>query len=266
MIVLSGASCASHHDSKVAEPPVGPIARISDLSQIVRPIDAFLPSVEEIILIFTIQQTAFVNCLKRHGAVNARVSIPPELRPFVVGGQRDRVARADLYGFFDTANFTIYGYHRAPGDSGGFGANVSRAGITDEAVATCQAESRLPGGGAALSLVSERALPDHGPPVPLSDSRYTAAVAAWAKCMEAKGYHHPDPLAAIGKDWDWAQPASREEVATATADVECKISTNLVGIAAAVQAAYDKQYIESHQTQLADFQKQLQDYLRAAGK
>jgi glutamate racemase len=54
-------------------------------------------------------------------------------------------------------------------------------------------------------------------------------------------------------------------VAAATADVQCKISTNLVGVAQAVQAATDQVYIGMHATQLATYKNHLQDEIRAAG-
>ena len=39
---------------------------------------------------------------------------------------------------------------------------------------------------------------------------------------------------------------SRDEIATATADMSCKQSTNFMGIAVAVETAYDNQYISAN--------------------
>lgn len=61
-------------------------------------------------------------------------------------------------------------------------------------------------------------------------------------------------------------PSHNRGIATATADVECKLSTNLVGVAVAVEIAYDRQYIEMHPAQLTEFKRRLGDQLRAAAR
>jgi hypothetical protein len=84
--------------------------------------------------------------------------------------------------------------------------------------------------------------------------------------MKKKGYSYRDPLAAVG-DVQWRSSVSGQaEMATATADVQCKISTNLVGVAQAVQAATDEIYIERHTTALASFKSKLQGEIAAAGQ
>ncbi len=56
----------------------------------------------------------------------------------------------------------------------------------------------------------------------------------------------------------------REELATATADLTCKQKTDLMGVAIAVQSAYDRQYIASHASALDAFKKQLEDRVNKA--
>jgi hypothetical protein len=115
-------------------------------------------------------------------------------------------------------------------------------------------------------------LPDGGPKVPASDPRLAAVDAQWSACMEVKGYVYPTPDAAYS-DPRWALAGhsqedfaafvhTPQEIATMTADMDCKKSTNLMGVAVAVIDAYDQAYIASHASQLADFQRQLHVYLK----
>ena len=62
-----------------------------------------------------------------------------------------------------------------------------------------------------------------------------------------------------------AGKASTAQIATATADVQCKISTNLIGVAMAVQTAYDQQYIDAHTDQLAAYRERLQRAVAGTG-
>ncbi|MDQ4504159.1 hypothetical protein [Sinomonas sp. ASV322] len=58
--------------------------------------------------------------------------------------------------------------------------------------------------------------------------------------------------------------ADSTEIAAAVADVQCKISTNLVGIGAALQTAYDQEYIAKHRAALDAFAADWDGYLRRA--
>lgn len=80
--------------------------------------------------------------------------------------------------------------------------------------------------------------------------------------MKAKGFALDSPLSATIAAWYREKPASAEQIAAATADVQCKISTNLVGIGVALQAAYDQQYIDAHRAELDAFLAQRDRYLR----
>src|SRR5262249_27537689 len=108
-----------------------------------------------------------------------------------------------------------------------------------------------------------QALPDGGPAVPVKDPRMVAVDAAWSTCMKDKGFHYANPVAAL-TDPQWTPKGSgpttptTKEVAVATADLACKRSTNLMGVAVAVETAYDQQYIASHRAQLAAYAKHLQ--------
>jgi len=100
----------------------------------------------------------------------------------------------------------------------------------------------------------------------LNDSRYLPILALWSACMRDKGFDYPDPrTAAFDQQWNANQKTglgvTPQEIATAVADMDCKISTNLVGWAVAVQSAYDQAYIDSHHDALDRWQNLISDFL-----
>ena len=84
-----------------------------------------------------------------------------------------------------------------------------------------------------------------------SDSRVVAAFAKWSQCIAGSGYHYSTPMEA-NNDPKWSgEKASAEEIAVAVADVNCKKTTNLVGIfRMAVDAAYQQEAISQHGVEL----------------
>lgn len=90
--------------------------------------------------------------------------------------------------------------------------------------------------------------------------------------MKDAGFDYSDPVSAY-LDNRWSQsPDPRkmvhtaDEVATAAADLRCKRSTNLVGTAIAVQAAYDERYITANKDALTTFRNNLTDRLHRAAE
>jgi hypothetical protein len=81
------------------------------------------------------------------------------------------------------------------------------------------------------------------------DSRVQAAYADWSSCMRAKGHDYPKPLDPYG-DPKLRPAGSARERHTATDDVACKKSTNLVGRWYAVESAYQTAQIHDHETEL----------------
>jgi hypothetical protein len=242
----------------VAEPPIGPIAAITRESQVTRPIDAYLPTVGELRGLWQARSDAAAACYAEHGTPG-RTSVPPDLVGQLRSGRQDDIARSRLYGLFDAQGASEYGYGPAlethvlgmpaPSASPGVVRTCEKAG--DDAIVD-------------LKLVTdERILPDGGPTLARSDSRFRKTVASWSECMHKAGYNYDDPIAPL-TDPKWRRPVAEDgsqapptsaEIAAATADVKCKVSTDLVGVALAVQSAYDQRYIESHRDQLAEFKR-----------
>ncbi len=262
-IVLSG--CAAEDNSRVEakEPALGTILQVRNEGQVTRLTSAFLPSSSEIIHMTHFQTDAVNRCFAEHGVSAQREYVPAELSAFTNRAVRNRAIKSSLWGFFDTTNAPRHGYQNPP-EYGEMLMEKHSGGDVTDIIVECRhrAESGAPGNADSLAFTGEEVLPERGPPVPVNDSRYVAAVATWSTCMKERGFDYPDPRAAIS-DRQW-QTGDAREVATATADIECKISTNLVGIALAVQTAYDKQYIDTHQEALAQFRSDLDTYLRSA--
>ncbi|CAL2060012.1 hypothetical protein ACH4OT_33615 [Streptomyces murinus] len=104
----------------------------------------------------------------------------------------------------------------------------------------------------------------------LTQSQQTPAVrnviAAWSKCMSSKGYTVDSPYDAdqIVPHTDGAP--SRQEIAVAVADIDCKKSTNLVKIWFTEDAKIQKQQITDHQSELNALRTRRTNAVNAAQK
>lgn len=80
--------------------------------------------------------------------------------------------------------------------------------------------------------------------------------------MKSRGFSYATPWDAYS-DPRWISVSastehSPDEIATAQADMSCKDSTNLVGMAVAVESAYDTRYINSRHDDLMKIRKNLE--------
>lgn len=57
-----------------------------------------------------------------------------------------------------------------------------------------------------------------------------------------------------------------QEISMAEADMDCKETTNLVGIDMAVQAAWDEKYIAEHKQDLIQYDRQIADRVQSASR
>ena len=263
-----GGSSSPGAASAVAEPALGPVSTsIRQPADVSRPIDTYLLKADAIIHTEYARNTATNQCLSDKGYPGKQITLDPQMSAAVTGAVLDRTVRSQLYGYFEALDeVQQYGYKRPPWDPGGWGGTKPGDSVPSEVIDACEAlGTKVAGSDDPMGYVLTHALPDGGPPEPAGDSRYAKAVQAWAGCMKDRGYRYSDPLAAIG-DPAWQVPDDQRpspvEVATATADVQCKISTNLIGVAVAVQAAYDQQYINAHSSQLADYTQHLKEIIQ----
>ncbi|MER5549354.1 hypothetical protein ABT072_44865 [Streptomyces sp. NPDC002589] len=259
-------------------PAIGRIPSVVSVAQISRPIDAYLPSVGSVKALIKAADAVTVHCMKGYG-----FSFDPAAPIGLDDLNRQNKMRSPLYGFFDPDTMRTHGYERYV-DMRAVAA-AAQAGLSPAAIGVLGGKDAsgdpvtsyrgrpVPSGGCqqqGFNAISgfpprpdARALPDGGPAVPASDPRMVAVDAAWSTCMKDKGFHYANPAAAM-TDPQWTPKGSgpatptAKEVAAATADLDCKRSTNLMGVAVAVETAYDQQYITSHRTKLAAYAKRLQ--------
>ncbi|MFE6055929.1 hypothetical protein ACFQ6N_34730 [Kitasatospora sp. NPDC056446] len=275
-----------------AAPAIGPVPVVTTVEQIGRPIDRYLVTPQQVATLQSAANALNETCMREFG-------LPPvatDLVGFDEASLRFERTHGELYGFFDPAQVAESGYNRVlPGYEAAAATpaaaqpspatmtvehGVDQAGKAVSAYAGravpaggCKGES-VRGTGGALPLPDPKALPDHGPRVPVDDPRIRAAFAAWSGCMSAKGYSYATPqdgmtaarLVPVTSEQNGVVSVrhSAEELKQAADDVACKLSTNLVGISLAVQSAYDTQYIESHGQALSDYRNGVADRVAAA--
>ena len=270
-LLLSG--CGSAAGSSAAEPSLGAIPQITSPDQVVFPINSSLPSVDQALALM-LEGTNLVNaCVQASGGTpsvtwvmmspanvaDMRPASQADLLAYVSQGRRNYVKRSILWGLFtDPATAAQFGYQLTP--------DVELAAPylgTDPLVADCVARvnSVTPGGDFIMPF-DVYSLPDGGPQIRPDDSRFVAVEQQWSACMKGQGFDYATPTDAIGSFTSPGGPTvTAVEKATASADIQCKIQTNLVGVGVAVQSAYDQQYIDTHRDQLAALQSQIADYL-----
>jgi len=265
LVVLSGCSSSVNRtpsSTRANEPVVTSIPTISAAAQVNRPIDAYLPSAQDVGALFRYELALLDRCISAH-ATQGTTRVMGDPTAYISGLLRDRVLRNSVYGLFDPGAARTTGYHTPA---------AARLSIVDpqgekpDVGRECRTQvAKTFAGRDAMTYADVRVLPDRGPPDESGDSRYRAAVSRWSACMKDKGYAFADPLQPL-QQFTHAAQADQQEIDTATVDVGCKVSTNLVGVAVAVQSALDQRYIDAHVTQLAEFTSSVQGLLRAAGR
>jgi hypothetical protein len=250
---------------------LGAVLTISSPEQVALPIYAYLPSFAEEAALMQMGQSLVNECVDASGGVlhsywsmmpfgggQVRPATASDLSSYLQFDRRMDSVRSGMWGFFDPVNVAQYGYAMPP----------DQVALTlspdDSTLESCfsRVDSVTPGGHAAwLFQLSD--LPDGGPGWHPEDSRFVAAEQQWSSCMKAKGFTYATPVAAVGEN---SAPGSDPStaLATASADVDCKVSTNLVGVAVAVQSAYEQQWIDAHRDALAQLGQQISSYLSGA--
>ncbi|MDR3127839.1 MAG: hypothetical protein LBT99_00715 [Bifidobacteriaceae bacterium] len=292
VLCVSGLSACSGGLGSASEPPLGEIKTITDSSQISRPIDKYVPSTDEVLDLYNALGKRMNNCFKQNG-VSGNFSYFKNDKKALEYFQQDINIERDyysFYGFFNVKKAAKFGYKKSATGNMNYADRDGKTysnpddpegSLTEESNETnypvkansplqklciddVKNAAPLDTGGYFDSLFSFGGLPDGGPIKPESDSRYKEVVDKWSDCVKQKGYQYSTPKDVFNhflKDWNAANDL---EKATAVADVQCKIQTNLVGVAVAVQSAYDEQYIDSHREALAAWRQTLDDYI--AGK
>lgn len=255
------------------------------------PLAAYTLSQQDLTAIRNAGDILIQRCMQSKGfaypvTLTSTAAAPPEIEP---------------YGITDKSQAATYGYAQPASDGSGSPASASPAGVTRPAQgnglpslsqlqqrygtayvqalfgntdvtaggsqgdsACVNANRQLFAGGpqaqADLNLAGE--LTDQSEQLTEADPRVRAVERSWQRCMKSRGFNFASPMAAEAAAWP-AEP-DLTEIATATADVQCKMSTNLPGIWLAVEAAYQHSLISSHESQLAQLNLELQAEVQRA--
>jgi hypothetical protein len=78
-----------------------------------------------------------------------------------------------------------------------------------------------------------------------------AVLASWSECMRARGHDYADPLAAAS-DNRFTGPVTPHEIAVAAADIECKRTTNLVGVWFSAERELQLDQVRAHSAALGE--------------
>lgn len=272
-VLLAGCTPTEANSSTTpTEPTIGSVATVSAPQQVQFPIDAYLPSLNQTVAIMMESLELLNKCLTQAGSVDTatlyiastsgekKQATPDDITAYVANVRSETVTYSPLWGFFNPQTAATSAYDRPPGIGQGTLLLETPTGAVEQ---SCESRvaSVTPGSGVAMPFtVSD--LPDGGSPYQPNDSRYVAAVSQWSTCMHDQGFQYATPQDAIGQNLTvLGGETSSKAKAVAVADVQCKVQVNLVGVAVAVQSAYDQIYIDSHRDQLAIMQTQFAAYI-----
>ncbi|MDR3127843.1 MAG: hypothetical protein LBT99_00735 [Bifidobacteriaceae bacterium] len=281
VIILSACSNGSNGLNSISEPPLGEIKTITDPSQIHRPIEKYLTTVDEVFAAQHVLESKMNQCFKEHGLQSDYITYKDEdfAKKNIFEPKLDLTQ--GIWGFFKPRTASKWGFKSsAIGDVINIDPNNSKyvtegypvsqnSPIGQVCVTDIIKQAPSLGGDVSDGDFGEWLgvgyWPNGGPPNPITDSRFVSAQQKWADCMKQKGYN-----VATVRDGSYPpgyrsdQPPTASEKRMAEITVKCKIQTNLVGIGLAVQIAYDEQYIDNNKQSLEIFKQPLLDYI--AGK
>ncbi|MET9611600.1 hypothetical protein [Kitasatospora indigofera] len=261
--------------SPMDPPPIGDVPRLTRVDDRSLPVEAYLLTGEQFRSFDAAQSKLATGCLREYGLAYTRAP------GSATAAETQTTHRYDPV---DPADVAVNGYH-SPDPAAG--TKPSGAPSIDPDVLTVLGSGLGPDGKSAQGSPTEF----HGKPLPaggclggaqqrltaqggtgrdadvavavnfegfersMADPRVKEVFQAWSACMKERGYSYPTPGDAL-KDARWGATAgpSAEEIATATADVDCKARTNVVGVWFTVEAAYEGELIRRHQAELAAVQ------------
>jgi len=253
ILVLAVTGCSG----KTAAPPLGEIPHVTSVDQLSRPIDSWLPTMGQVNSIIKATGVVAAQCMRNYG-FDYHLD-EKEVDPIA------EIDRGETFGYFNPSTVGEKGYDAViigtstevdakPGESVVFSGRDNKGAPVKE-----YAGKSLPEGGCyrfAQNAVgdvpkfSPQELPDGGPKIPLTDPRLTSVIKSWSECMKVAGFSYGTPAEAfLDPRWRTRESGYKHtslEISVATADSNCKISSNLMGVVVALEAAYDLPYIKSH--------------------
>ncbi len=249
------------------EPALGAIPTVRTASEIVLPLDSYLPDDSTQRTISAAQNILLRQCVARFGlefpiSLGGDSTTSPNLnarRYFVfeeakaqtdgyhlsreARDEMDRVAAERNAGRVEISS-DVRNIVEGKGPTTFNGQPVPQGGCSKEAAA------KLGGDGVDTIKLNVQGLRHESYGRMMADSRVSAVNALWSKCMKELGFDYPDPKAA-NEDRRWsADEPSKVEIDTAVADAKCKNKHNVVGVMLAVETAYQKRIIDQKAAEL----------------
>jgi hypothetical protein len=243
------------------EPTVTNIPVVTDWHQITLPLDSYQPSTENRQMVLQAEYAETKSCMAKFGFNFQAPSWDKQLATGPISHYR-------LYGLLDEVHAEQMGYH-SYGEKPAAEAKYSKEQHSADYYNVVAAKTgggvyngeQIPEGG----CIGQARLDIEGPgsvvdlPLTLAfnswtvsnnDSRVRAGFAAWSKCMSRAGFSYATPMDANNDDRWSGEKATDAEIKVAVTDVNCKKSTNLVGIRMAVDAAHQSVEIATHRSKL----------------
>jgi hypothetical protein len=121
------------------------------------------------------------------------------------------------------------------------GQRVPKGGCLGKAKAEVQGKYTYAKGAQVARTIATRSFTES-----LKEPAVMHATSAWSRCMKDKGFSYRTPLQALGAPENSGEQITKREVTTARADVACKVSTGLVKIWSAREAALQNSMIEKN--------------------
>lgn len=279
---LAGCSGAGEEQR---EPAIGQIKQVNSYEDIVLPFDAYLLTREQRMALNDAREHLIRTCAMRHGLqVTGKVASGDQPSRQLMIGRR--------YGIIEPNEAAASGYRVTPrllADSGKdsdgwnptpeeFRVVAGKDQVTGESAAGqpiggtavveggCAAEAgrQLSAGGGERASNYGEILQVQTYEMAERDSRVVAAWAKWSECMAESGYVYRSPWEP--NNHGWGPEPTKEEIATAVADVACRRKVNLVGIWLAVESAYQQRAVDEFQQRLDQSRQGYEVQLRNASK
>lgn len=257
-VVLSSCSGPGAAGSVSAVPSVGEVVAVSSPEQVRRPVDAVRLGSAQLVQLEAAEVRMVNDCRRERGLPGDAAFLEPAVAAVSRTMERER-ADSPLWGFFSPSTAASGGFATGKPSGPTFFQGSGDAKVGQECFA--QAQKAMPRGQSWVFLATLSTWPEGGPQTPVGDPRWVEAVKAWSGCMGDRGFQAGDPVA-FAREQNGHQPsASQAERAAAQADVGCKVSTNLVGLGMAVQAAYDDEYLARNEAALREWRKEVDVFL-----
>jgi hypothetical protein len=254
LLALSACSTAPAVEQD-GPPEIGAVPQLLESVNLRLPVQDYLPTAEQAAELAKAKLVLIKQCMRRFGTEYTFEFVSPE-------GYGPRSATDRRYGITDVALARTDGYSMGARDPAlqpmpprpelgpdgqnalsGQGASVVNGVDVPEGGCIGEAERSLE--NATTNERRGQLLQQQSFKESRLDSRVQAATKEWSSCMAEAGHHYTDPLAAAG-DPRFIGGVTAEQIAVAVTDIDCKSTTNLVGIWFTVESAYQNRHIEQN--------------------